>query len=277
MSGFIAMQREALEHPLFRGNPERFYAWFWLVARAAWKPTPYDINGKTVTIERGQLCASRSQLATAWNWSPSAVERFLTRLETEQMIGRATGQGRTVITICNYAKYQDAGTETGQATEQPTGQPSDSDRTTKEPLNQLTNVKIDKPRANAGAHEIPDDWQPMAFGQRTQSRAIVDGWPTGELAMQAEHFAAHHRRNGNKFKNWQEAWSTWVLNSRKFGGRIAKPTNSRNSGSPTLNAVQRAIQLTGGSTRSGPNGSGGCDGATRALPDPLRSIGHERG
>jgi len=43
-----------------------------------------------------------------------------------------TEQGRSVITICNYAKYQDITNEGGQATEQQTGQQSDSDRTAKE-------------------------------------------------------------------------------------------------------------------------------------------------
>ena len=138
MSGFIALHREAFDHPVLKGKPERFYAWFWLVSEACWKATAFDIRGKSVSIERGQLCTSRDQLAKAWNWSPSAVERFLTRLETEQMIGRQTGQGRTIITICNYDKYQDGEARTGQATGQPTGQKSDSHRTTKEEGNKGT-------------------------------------------------------------------------------------------------------------------------------------------
>lgn len=137
MNGFIIMGRATLDHPLLK-NGDRFRAWFWIVSKACWKPTPYDVNGKVVVIERGQLCASRSQLAEAWGWSPSAVERFLTRLETEQMIGRVTGQGRTIIKVCNYAKYQDIKSNSGQATGQATGQRSDSDRTAKEQGNKGT-------------------------------------------------------------------------------------------------------------------------------------------
>ena len=169
-----------VEHPLFRGDAQRLGAWSWLVLKACWKPTPFDISGRTVTLERGQLCVSRAQLATAWGWSPSAVERFLTRLEAENMIDREAGQGRTVLTICNYAKYQDNSeapgqpngrdptrtggrSKTGQATGQPnndathgnddlfeqeneapgqpTGQRSDSHRTTKEQGNKGTSSK----------------------------------------------------------------------------------------------------------------------------------------
>lgn len=142
MSGFIAMQRDAFSHPLLKDG-ERFRAWFWLVANAAWKQTRHDARGKTIIVERGQICAGREHLAKEWGWSPSAVERFLTRLETEQMIGRETGQGKSIITICNYDKYQDCAPETGQTSGQQTGQKSDRNRTAKEQGNKETRVEED--------------------------------------------------------------------------------------------------------------------------------------
>jgi hypothetical protein len=152
VSGFITMHRDATEHPLFKDDAARLGAWVWLLAKACWKPTRFSIGGAIITLERGEICASRSQLSKAWGWSPSAVERFLTRLETEQMIGRETGQGRTVITICNYSKYQDIPDESGQATGQDSGQPSDSHRTTKEPLNQETKeLEGGRERENGGS------------------------------------------------------------------------------------------------------------------------------
>ena len=141
MSGFFVVHREWRDNPVFRGEYSRGEAWLWLIEKACWKPTKFDVNGKTITLDRGQLCASRSQLAKAWGWKESAVERFLTRLQTEQMIGRETGQGKSVITICNYRKYQDVYSETGQATGQATGQRSDSDRTAKEQGNKGTIVE----------------------------------------------------------------------------------------------------------------------------------------
>ncbi len=130
--GFFLVHRGWRSCPIFRGPFSKGEAWLWLIETACFKPTEYDIKGKTVTLQRGQLCASREQLSGAWKWTPSAVERFLTRLQTEQMIGRETGQGKSVITIENYAKYQDKAARTGQETGQPTGQKSDRDRTAKE-------------------------------------------------------------------------------------------------------------------------------------------------
>jgi hypothetical protein len=84
------------------------------------------------------------------------------------------------------------------------------------------------------AHALPDDWEPQDFGAATESRKVVDGWPPGEFAAQLEAFRAHHGKKGIKFHDWQKAWSTWVLNTRKFGiGR-----NDRQDG---LGKTSRAI------------------------------------
>jgi hypothetical protein len=135
--GFFLVYRGWRSNPVFRGAYSKGEAWLWLLETACFKPTSFDIKGRTVTLQRGQLCASREQLSAAWSWSGSAVERFLTRLQTEQMIGRETGQGKSIITICNYAKYQDVGERAGQETGQGSGQKSDRNRTAKEQGNKL--------------------------------------------------------------------------------------------------------------------------------------------
>lgn len=150
MSGFILMHREIFDNPILKDG-ERFRAWLWLVSEACWRPTKFDIRGTIVELRRGQLCMSRDQLAKAWGWSPSAVERFLTRLQTEQMIGRETGQGRSVITICNYDKFQSPQDQAGQPTGQPTGQQSDSNRTAKEQGNKGTRVEEPNGPSTQGA------------------------------------------------------------------------------------------------------------------------------
>lgn len=116
MSGFVAIYREALDHPLL-SDPSRLGAWIWLISKAAWKPTRFDVNGKIITLDRGQLSISYRGLASEWGWSRSSVERFFTRLKTETMVTTATETGRMVITICNYGKYQDINYEPETATE----------------------------------------------------------------------------------------------------------------------------------------------------------------
>lgn len=111
--GWICLQRGWRENDIFDREFSRGEAWIWLVENACWRETTQKIKGKTVLIKRGQFCTSRDHLASSWGWSASAVERFLTRLVLEQMIERETGHGKSILTICNYAKFQDrkAGTE----------------------------------------------------------------------------------------------------------------------------------------------------------------------
>lgn len=79
-------------------------------------------------------------------------------------------------------------------------------------------IKNTHKRERVSSHLIPEGWKPSQFGIGTKSRAVVDGWPPGECEAQLEHFTAHHRGKGNRFTDWQDAWSTWVLNNRRFGG-----------------------------------------------------------
>jgi hypothetical protein len=89
---------------------------------------------------------------------------------------------------------------------------------------------------------IPDDWLPRPFGDGTQSRLVVDAWPPGEVDAQLEQFKAHHRSKGNTFLDPQDAWSTWVLNSRKFGASRDARTNAlgRHQSADGLSATARA-------------------------------------
>lgn len=119
MSGYVKAYRDRFAHPAFASDPFcRGWAWDWLISNACWKPTRFDIRGRTVTLERGQLCVTTRDLAARWRWSEAAVRRFLTRLKTDAMIDANTDAGRTIITVCNYSKYQDdhrEGDATGDA------------------------------------------------------------------------------------------------------------------------------------------------------------------
>lgn len=108
-SGYYRMARGWMDCPTLRprgGKFSRAEAWLWLIENAAWKERRVDIEGKTVALQRGQLVASFRYLAKAWGWPKTVVERFINRLKTETMIRTETGTGETVITICNYSKYQ---------------------------------------------------------------------------------------------------------------------------------------------------------------------------
>ncbi|MBB3940708.1 hypothetical protein GGR39_002365 [Novosphingobium fluoreni] len=124
-------------------------------------------------------------------------------------------------------------------TTDPTGQiarPHRSRNLTQTPLEPSNNLKNTQ---SARAHIMPVDWSPTEFSGGTKCREVIDGWPPGELETQIEHFTSHHRGKGNRFVDWQDAWKTWVLNSRKWnsgngGNRNSGGARASRSGSQPL-------------------------------------------
>lgn len=131
----------------------------------------------------------------------------------------------------------------------------------------------EKQTPRARGTTIPVDWKPKPFGVGTVARSIVDGWPPGVIDEQAEHFASHHRAKGTVSKDWHDSWSTWVHTSKRFKGS-SNGNQQRNGPASTIDAVQRAIELTGGSPGRDPAGAFGSDSRIGPVSDPVRAIGH---
>lgn len=129
-----------------RGSASRNEAWMDLLFMAAYQPSQVVARGDVVLINVGQLVGARRFLAERWNWTDKTVRWFLTQLASEGMIsmemaafesrekgeirgpekghvrgpvelplwtteeGPHTTRGKSappsVITICNYRKYQ---------------------------------------------------------------------------------------------------------------------------------------------------------------------------
>ena len=117
MTGYFLMHRGWQDNPIFdREEYSRRDAWVWLIENATWKPTRARVKGEMIDLERGELCFAQRFLAEKWDWSKSRVDRFLKLLAAEGMIevrtkngataDHAAGQGQSIITICNYEKYQ---------------------------------------------------------------------------------------------------------------------------------------------------------------------------
>ena len=107
MSGTINISRDLWDDTAFAHEPfsER-EAWVWMIAEASWKARARRVGDYVVSLERGQLAHSTRFMAETFGWTHSKARRFLDRLERLGMIERKTGTGVSVITICNYDKYQ---------------------------------------------------------------------------------------------------------------------------------------------------------------------------
>lgn len=123
MSGYTKSFRSKWEHPIFRDLQEAG-VWAWLCDSATWKDTRVNYCGIMVELKRGQIITSRSFIAKGFNLGEQKVRSLLARLEKDCMINQQPTSHGTIITICNYEKYQPQ----QPADNQPHNQPLTSDQ-----------------------------------------------------------------------------------------------------------------------------------------------------
>lgn len=148
-----------------RGAWSRGEAWQDLLMEARYRAGRADVAGQTIYLDIGQLLAARAYLAERWNWTEQTVRTFLDRIEQEEMIKRTqpnnqqNNQGKearfkkaaTIITICNYTRYQSMQRELAlyiESVKQPSKQP------------------IEQPASN----QLATNWQPASNQNQKKER-----------------------------------------------------------------------------------------------------------
>ncbi len=99
-------------------------AWSWMIGEAFFQDGIKNIGGHPILLKRGQFSHSIRFMALKFKWGKGKVERYIKKLLDWKMIKTDTenGTGQTIVTICNYDKYQTKkgksgtqnGTEAGQ-------------------------------------------------------------------------------------------------------------------------------------------------------------------
>jgi len=113
--GWIKTERSMIDHPTLQSDMA-FRLWSVLLARASYRPTRINWKGQTIHLEPGQLAVSIRSLGREFGWSHKAVRHAISRWNREAMLsetpiwGTVSGAGKgtvgTLITICNWLKYQ---------------------------------------------------------------------------------------------------------------------------------------------------------------------------
>lgn len=115
--GFTKSYRSKWENPVFRNLLEAAI-WSWMCDAAAWKDTKVRFAGEVVELKRGQLITSRSFISKGFGIGEQVTRTFLENIEKDEMVNLQTTRKGTIITICNYEKYQSNEITTNQQTNQ---------------------------------------------------------------------------------------------------------------------------------------------------------------
>jgi len=178
-AGWISIHRTIRQHKIVGfGKPvkpcdpsldaySRSEAWQDLLMECRYEDGTVLNGGRPMELRRGELVGAVSYLAQRWNWTPKTVRHFLDLLEAEGMIslrkpgvekgmqkgmheGKQEGEQRglqkgkqaTVISVCNYEKYQGTPSEEWQANGLASGQAEGTEKGTQKGNNLIKENKI---------------------------------------------------------------------------------------------------------------------------------------
>lgn len=202
-----------------------------MLTEAAWKPRSRRIGEFMVSLARGELVASIRHLMRTWSWSQGKVDRFISRLKNETMVDTRTDTGITIITICNYNKYQIGGmevdTETDTEADTQTGQGRirgrDRDGYNTEALKHLNNETVEdgaiapakKVRRRQAREEtsLPADF---SLDDKNIEIAAAHGFVGANAIRLFDKFTSSARAKGRKYVDWRAAWRLWCSNQQQW-------------------------------------------------------------
>lgn len=107
-NNYFSLNRKLFDNEIWFGEPfTRGQAWIDLIGNANYKQGSFFIRGNEVIIKRGQIGWSEVTMAKRWQWGRNKVRGFLKLLENRQQIVQQKDRYiTTIITICNYDRYQ---------------------------------------------------------------------------------------------------------------------------------------------------------------------------
>ena len=112
--GWVAVDRKIFENLIWDNDEpfDRRSAWIDLLLLVNHADNKVLIDGKVITVKRGQRITSILFLSKRWKWSRTKTKSFLELLQNENMIKfEIEPKKKTIITIVNYSKYQDIQSE----------------------------------------------------------------------------------------------------------------------------------------------------------------------
>lgn len=249
MTGWFAMSRDILDHAIFKGRPDRLYAWVWMLSNAAYRDTQHDVGGVIVDVPRGSLCASQATIQAGTGMSRQALRTFLELLKSANAISlkpatNAT-KAKTIVTICNYDKYQ-----TAQPSEKPTSnQAATNEQPIKVTRKQINNNNMAKIQMDFGVCSFDDFWAEVprkvarAGAEKAFEKAVKKVDPETLIAKMRD-YTSHVRRMGTEDRHILHP-ATW-LNGERWNDQLSTPygaTTATVDDDQRLRNVAKAIRM----------------------------------
>jgi len=209
--GWVCLHRRIMDNPLFRDNPDARHLFTDLLVLAAWADTEQDWRGKPVTIARGQVMISTRRLAKLVGISHQSARTIIAHMVQHNIVKINTPNSThpSVITICNFGKYQDkqhnedTTTNTAPTQRQHSANTQKNKETNKQDNNTLYTPSTITPREGMAERLEDKNFQECkkAFNGNTDAMletVMAAMQPYGEPALAARWLSTVMRANGSE-------------------------------------------------------------------------------
>lgn len=153
------------------------------------------------------------------------------------------------------SRWQEKGHPKGRAKGQgighPIGQPIPANRindlSPQAAPGDLTGKETNKTKVKSSSGEKRGTLCPESFPLDESLRAwFAERIGAGiNLELETEHFLAHHRAKGTRFKDWREAWRKWMINALKYAkrdGLLESPLSASAEPEESADEIRRQIE-----------------------------------
>ena len=187
--GWISLHRELLDKPIWKtSNANQKAVLIAILLRANHEPGQWEWCGKPFQVQAGQLICSIQSLADEAGVSKQSVRSALVRFKKFGFINTETNTRQTLITICNYSRYQKKeekpNTKTSKGPTQGQHRPNTDPTTNNNNNNNINNNNPPKSPQGDGLPEGFDEfWDayPKRVSKQTAIKAFKRLKPDQEL------------------------------------------------------------------------------------------------
>lgn len=242
MKGYIPISRSFFDSPFW--SEERDYsraeAWLDLIQRSRFEAGVQVVKNSVIELERGEQIASLRYLGKRWQWDKGRVGRFITLLEKMGQVRQEMRQGQSVLTLCNYDKYNSSKNGAIPLNETPNEtrvrQQRDTSETKKKKGNKENkgNTTVDAP---AIAWTSTEGWSGVVDKDLDDWK---EAYPACDIKRQLASMNQWLLSNPSKAKKkqWRRFITNWMNRTQERGGDMASCISDKESGSPSTGVIK---------------------------------------
>jgi len=223
-NGFVTIHRKIMQWEWYTdGNTMRLFVHLLLLANHR------DTKWRGEVIRRGQVLTGLDKLSKELGLSVKKIRVALEHLiSTSEVANRSTNKYR-VITINNYASYQDKKECKGQAEGQAKGQSKGNQRAASNNDNNDNKNTLSYEREARQLKKA--SFSPPSLEESVDHFASK-GWPVTEAEKFWHHFNSNGWKVGGKapMRSWESAAHNWMKNAKTYGGHNGAGINGYRNG-----------------------------------------------